>query len=60
MALFSVRHFIVIKPEMMPDLVHDGIAHFLHDFALGATEAEDRSAVDGNSGRQLCACWTKA
>ena len=53
MALFSVRHFIVIKPEMMPDLVHDGIAHFLHDFFLGSTEAEDRSAIDGDFGRQL-------
>ncbi len=41
MALISVRHLVVVKPEMMPDLVHD--------FFLGATESENRAAVDGDS-----------
>jgi len=33
-ALISVWHLVVVKPEMMPDLVRDRIAHFLHDFFL--------------------------
>jgi len=33
---------------MVPDFMHDGIAHFLHDFFPGTTESKDRPAVDGD------------
>lgn len=52
-APISVGHLVVVKPEMVPDLVHDGVAHFLHDFFLGATESKDRPAIDRDFGRQL-------
>ncbi len=51
--ILLIRHLVVVKPEMVPDLMHDRIAHFLHHFFPGATESKDRPAVDGDSGRQL-------
>jgi len=46
-----IWHLVIVKPEMVPDFMHDGIAHFLHDFFPGATESEDRPAIDGDFGR---------
>jgi hypothetical protein len=41
-----IRHLVIVQPEMMPDLMHDRIADFLHDFCLRATDPENRPAID--------------
>lgn len=52
-SFLSIRHLVVVEAKMVPDLVHDRIAHFLHHFFFRATEPEDRPAIDGNFCRQL-------
>ncbi len=54
--ILLVGHLVVVKPEMMPDLVHDRVAHFLHHFFPGVAKSEDRPAIDRDFGRQLSAC----
>jgi hypothetical protein len=53
--ILLVRHLVVVEPEVMPDLMHDGIAHFLHYFLFGTTQSENWPAIDGDFCWQLAA-----
>ncbi len=47
--LFSIRHLVVVKPKMVPDLVHHRIAHFLHDFLFDAPHLSSRPRLGPHS-----------
>ena len=53
--ILLIRHLVVVEPKVMPDLVHDGITHFLHHFLFGTTQSENWPAIDGDFCRQLAA-----
>lgn len=44
----SEDHFVVVKAEVMPKLVDDGLAHLVNDVPAIARNAENRAAKDRN------------
>src|SRR5881296_3677798 len=47
----SVRHLVVIQPNVMADLVDDGILHLLVHFVRSPAESENGPAVDRDTSR---------
>jgi hypothetical protein len=48
----SEDHLIVMQAEIVPQLVNDGVADLTYDFAMAASDAEDRTAKNRDLVRQ--------